>query len=152
MATNKLQRITGPVAAGLLGVALLMVTGCGSASPTTSPPPVSTSTAGPASTTSQPAAGSVVHANATVEVGGLLVVGADTAKVGDTIRISVTNSTSDSIDAKLLDPSGNTAGSVRVASHETADLSAVASAPGSWKVTFEGTAIGSDFESVITVR
>jgi len=140
-----------PIRLGLCCVALLMATACGNSSPATNPPPVSTSTPGPAPATSEPSTGSVARVNATVEVDGLLLVGADTAKVGDTILISVSNETSDSVDVELLDPSGNAAGTVRVDSQDTADVSAVATTPGSWKVTFEGTAIGTGMEKVITV-
>lgn len=136
---------------GLCGLALLMVTACGNSSPVTTSPPVSTSTAGSAPATSQSAAGSVAHADATVDVDGVLFVGADKAKVGDTITISVTNSTSGSIEATLLDPAGNTASHVSVASQATADISAVATTPGTWKITFEGTAIGTGLDAVITV-
>ena len=137
----------------LCGLALLTLTACGGAAATGDPAPAATSTTAnrlPATTAAK--TGSTAQAKATVGVDGLLFVGADTAKVGDTIKVAVTNETSGQLDVKLLDPAGQTAATTQVASHATADISGVASTAGSWKLSFAGAAIGAGLNQVITVK
>jgi flagellar basal body L-ring protein FlgH len=137
----------------LCGLALLGLTACGSKPATGIPAPASTSTSprsAPATTRST--TGSTAQAKATVGVDGLLYVGADTAKTGDTIKVTVTNQTSAELDVKLLDPAAQTAAQVQVASNVTAEISAAATTAGSWKVTFAGPTIGTGFNQAITVK
>src|SRR5262249_8205940 len=89
----------------LCGLALFALTACGGKSASGDPAPASTTSSKPAPApgATRTTARSTAQAKATVEVEGLQLVGADTAKTGDTIKISVTNSTSGQIDVKLLD-------------------------------------------------
>jgi outer membrane biogenesis lipoprotein LolB len=137
----------------LCGLVVLALTACGgeAASGTPASPPTST-TSRPAPATSAATTGSTAAAKATLGVDGLLFVGADTAKVGNTIKVTVTNQTSGQLDVKLLDPVGQTAAQIQVASKASADISAVATAAGSWKLTFAGAAIGTGLNQVITVK
>ena len=135
----------------LCGLALLTLAACGGTSATGTPAAASTTTSKvPATTASK--AGSTAQAKATVSGDGLLFVGADTAKVGDTIKVTVVNETSGQLDVKLLDASGQTAAQAQVAGKATGDISAAATSAGSWKITFTGTAIGGGMDKTITVR
>ena len=133
----------------LCGLALLTLAACGG---TAAPAPASTFTTSKVPATSAAKAGSTAQAKATVGVDGLLFVGADTAKVGDTIKVTVTNETSGQLDVKLLDASGQTAAQTQVAGKATGEISAVAASAGSWKLTFTGAAIGGGLDEKITVK
>jgi flagellar basal body L-ring protein FlgH len=133
----------------LCGLALLTLAACGG---TSAPASASTTTTSKVPATTASKAGSTAQAKATVSGDGLLFVGADTAKVGDTIKVTVMNETSGQLDVKLLDASGQTAAQVQVAGKATGDISAAATSAGSWKITFTGTAIGSGLDKTITVK
>jgi hypothetical protein len=134
------------------GLALLTLAACGDASATGTPAVASTSTTSKVPATSASKTASTAQAKATVGVDGLLFVGADTAKVGDTIKVTVANETSGQLEVKLLDPSGQTAAQIQVAGKATGEVSAAATSAGPWKITFTGTTIGSGLDKTITVR
>ena len=134
----------------LCGLTLLTLAACGSTSANGTPAPASTTAKAPATTASK--GGSTAQAKATVSGDGLLFVGADTAKVGDSIKVTVQNETSAQLDVKLLDASGQTAAQIQVAGKATADITAAATSAGPWKITFTGTAIGSGLDKTITVK
>ena len=134
----------------LCGLALLTLAACGGTSASGTAAPASTTAKAPATTVSK--TGSTTQAKATVSGDGLLFVGADTAKVGDTIKVTVQNETSGQLDVKLLDPAGQAAAQTQVAGKASADISAAATSAGPWKITFSGAATGGGLDKVITVK
>jgi hypothetical protein len=95
--------------------------------------------------------GSVAQAKATIGVDGLLFVGAETAKVGDTIKVSITNEETGRVGVVLLDPSGKSVAEAQVEGGATGEVSAVADMPGAWTVRFDEEMAGGNLTKVITV-
>ncbi len=120
---------------------LLAPAGCGGSggeeANTTGRPPTTAATATPApSTDGTTTNGATAEATATISADGLLFVGADRAKVGDTIKVSIVNEESGPVDVTILDPAGKPAGQVHVSGGATGQISAVAIDPGQWIVGF----------------
>jgi hypothetical protein len=132
------------------GLVLLALAGCSDrrASQTaTQEPGALTST--PARTTGSATNGAVAQANATISVDGLLFVGADTAKVGYTLKVSLKNDESVPVDVTIIDPAGQTAAQAQLTGGATGEISTTANAPGKWTVKFHDPS--GDLTKVITV-
>jgi hypothetical protein len=86
-----------------------------------------------------------------VSADGLQFVGADRAKVGATLDVTVINETAKPITATLLDPAGTTANTAQVSAGGTGRITATAKVPGKWTAKFEGEAIPGGMSSAITV-
>ncbi len=122
----------------MCSLVLLALAGCGGEEASTTDGPTTTAaTSTPArSTGGTTTNGGTAAATATISGDGLLFVGADTAKVGDTIKVSIVNEETGPVDVTLLDPAGKTAGQVQVSGGATAQISATATDPGRWTVRF----------------
>ena len=142
---KKIQLILGCLAS-------LSLAGCGgtdSSAPTG--PATSAVTLTPAGHGGGTTTGPVARATATVSADGLLFVGADTARVGATISITVTNETTEPITVTLQDPAGTTADTAQVSGGGTGQITAAAATPGKWTVRFDGATIEGGMSKVITV-
>ena len=141
----------------LCGLTVLALVGCGgggggSADRTATHEPQQASSAPARATGGTTTNGSVAQAKATVSTDGLLFVGADTATVGDTIQLSITNEESGPVEVTLLDPTGQTVAHVQVAGSATGQISARAGITGKWTVKFDEGTAGDDLTKVITVK
>jgi hypothetical protein len=93
----------------------------------------------------------VAQANATISADGLLFVGADKAKVGDTLKVSLTNEESGPVDVTIVDPAGQTVAHTQVAGGATGQISATANTAGKYTVKFDEPTVADDLTKVITV-
>jgi hypothetical protein len=135
----------------MCSLVLLALAGCGGAEANTTDGPATTAaTSTPAqSTDGTTTNGATAEATATISGDGLLFVGTDRAKVGDTIKVSIVNEEAGPVDVTLLDPAGKPAGQMQVSGGATAQISAIATDPGRWTVRFhDGTG---DLTKEITV-
>ena len=140
----------------LCGLTLLALVGCGGgggeANRTATQEPLQPNSAPARATGGATTNGSVAQARATVSTDGLLFVGADTAKVGDTIQLSITNEESGPVDVTLVDPTGQTVAHAQVAASATGQISASVDTVGQWTVKFDEDTAGDDLTKVITVK
>jgi hypothetical protein len=145
-----MRRRTWRLPLAVCGALLIGLASCGGPDDNTGGP-------GPGPTTSvvtkgSPApGGSAVSARATVDADGLLFVGADTAKVGDTLTVLVTNDAAGAVEVALVDPAGHTAVHNQIAAHSGGEIAARIDRPGTWTVTFDGESIGGQQTKAITV-
>jgi hypothetical protein len=133
-------------------LAFLILAACGGTDSSAAAGPATASTSSPANHAGGTATGGpVARATATVSADGVLFVGADRARVGTTINVTVTNETPQPITVTLQDPAGSTAASAQVTGGGTGQIIAAATNPGKWTVRFDGAAIEGGLTKVITV-
>ena len=122
----------------MCSLVLLAPAGCGGEDANTTDGPATTAATStpPRTTDGTTTNGATAAATATISADGLLFVGAGTAKVGDTIKISIVNEEAGPVDVTLVDPAGKVAAHAQVSGGATAQISAIATDPGQWTVGF----------------
>lgn len=137
--------------AALGGLILLSMAACGSGQPTSSPTTGGSIVTTPAAQSGGPSA-SVAKARATISVDALLFVGANTAKVGDTFQVTVTNEESSPVRVRLLNPSGTAVSQIEVSAGSTGQVEATLDTAGKWTVAFKDQVATDELTRTITVH
>ncbi len=138
--------------AALCGLILLAMIGCGSNQPSGSTPATGTPTATTPAADDGASSASVVKARATISADGLEFVGADAARIGDTVQVSVTNQESGPVQVRILNPAGTAVRQVEVNGGSTGQISTTVDVAGTWTVAFDDHVGSGGLTGTISVR